>query len=102
RADNKGAFSYSGAVEKDDGKWNSVQVETSLSDMKTGQKSFVSNIGFTQKVTNKLAGEFQRNIDVKVQRQGLTLVDWSSESVTCKGNPTNVLTGLCQTATFNM
>ncbi|CAF4909766.1 unnamed protein product, partial [Rotaria socialis] len=25
RADNKGAFSYSGAVEKDDGKWNSVQ-----------------------------------------------------------------------------
>ncbi|CAF1034217.1 unnamed protein product [Rotaria magnacalcarata] len=102
RADNKGAFSYSGAVEKDDGKWNSFQLETALLDMKTGQKSLVSNIGFTQKVTNKLAGEFQRKIDVKVQRQGLTFVDWSSESVTCKGNPTNVLTGLCQTATFTM
>lgn len=29
-------------------------------------------------------------------------MDWSSEAVNCKDNPTNVLSGMCQTATFNM
>ena len=30
------------------------------------------------------------------------MIDWSSESVSCKDNPSNVLSGICQTATFTM
>ena len=30
------------------------------------------------------------------------MIDWTSESVSCKDNPSNVLTGICQTATFTL
>ncbi|CAF1692008.1 unnamed protein product, partial [Adineta ricciae] len=36
RPDNKASFSYSGSVDKEDGKWNNVQVKSSVSDKKTG------------------------------------------------------------------
>ncbi|CAF3221829.1 unnamed protein product [Rotaria sp. Silwood2] len=101
RSDNKGSFSYSGSVEKDDGRWNNIQVKTSSTDMKTGQKSLATNVRLNQKITDKLSGQFQRTIGVTLEKQGLTLVDWSSEAVSCKGNPSNVLSGICETATFN-
>ncbi|CAF1402787.1 unnamed protein product, partial [Rotaria sordida] len=100
RSDNKGSFSYSGSVEKDDGRWNNIQVQTSSTDMKTGQKSLATNMRLNQKITDKLSGQFQRKIDVSLEKQGLTLIDWSSEAVNCKDNPTNVLSGICETATF--
>ncbi|CAF1498906.1 unnamed protein product [Rotaria sp. Silwood1] len=100
RSDNKGSFSYSGSVEKDDGRWNNIQVQTSATDMKTGQKSLASNVRLNQKITDKLSGQFQRKIGVTLERQGVTLVDWSSDAVSCPGNPSNVLSGICETATF--
>ncbi len=30
------------------------------------------------------------------------MIDWSSDSMNCKTNPSNVLTGICQTSTFNV
>ena len=102
RSDNKRSLSYSGSVEKDDGKWNNIQVQTLLTDRKTGQKSLATNVRLNQRITNKLTGQFQRNIDVKLEKQGITLVDWSSEAVNCKDNPTNVLNGICQTSTFSL
>jgi hypothetical protein len=70
RADNKGSFSYSGSVEKEDGKWNNVQVKSSSTDMKTGQKSLATDIKLNQKITNKLSGQFQRKIDINLERKG--------------------------------
>ena len=100
RSDNKGSFSYSGSVEKEDGRWNNIQVQTSSTDMKTGQKLLASNVRLNQKITDKLSGQFQRKIGVTLEKQGATLVDWSSDAVSCKGNPSNVLSGICETATF--
>jgi hypothetical protein len=33
---------------------------------------------------------------------GQTVIDWSSESDSCKDNPSNVLTGICQTSKFTL
>lgn len=70
RSDNKGSFSYSGAVDKEDGKWNNIQFQTAVSDMKTGQKAYATNVRLNQKITDKLTGRFQRKIDVSLEKQG--------------------------------
>ena len=72
RSDNKGSFSYSGSVDKEDGNWNNVQVRSSLSDRKTGQKLLATDVRLNQKITNKLSGQFQRKIDVNLERSGKT------------------------------
>ncbi len=70
QSNNKGSFSYSGSVEKKDGQWNNVQVKSVVADPQTGQKLLATDIRLNQKITNKLSGEFQRKIEVNVQRQG--------------------------------
>jgi hypothetical protein len=70
RSDSKGAFSYAGSVDKDDGKWNNIQVQSSLVNPKTGEKSYASNIQLNQKVIDKRTGNFQRKIDINVQGKG--------------------------------
>jgi len=70
RSDNKGSFSYSGSVDKEDGKWNNVQVRSSLSDKKTGQKLLATDVHLNQKITNKLSGQFQRQIGFNLERSG--------------------------------
>jgi len=70
QSNNKGSFTYSGSVEKEDGKWNNVQVKSSVSDPQTGQNLLSTDIRLNQKITNKLSGQFQRKIDVHLQRQG--------------------------------
>ena len=102
RSDNKGSFSYTGAVDKEDGKWNNIQFQTATTDRATGQKGYASNIRMNQKVTDKLAGQVQRTIAVSIEKQGYPVIDWSSQSVNCKANPSNVLLGLCKTATFTL
>ncbi|UJR31139.1 hypothetical protein I4U23_018646 [Adineta vaga] len=102
RSDHKGSFSYSGSVEKEDGKWNDVQVKSTVTDKKTGQKLLAGDIHLNQKITNKLSGQYQRKIDVNLERAGHTVLDWSSEAVSCKDNPSNVLNGICQTGTFTL
>jgi hypothetical protein len=69
QSNNRGSFSYSGSVEKEDGKWNDVQVRSSLTD-KNGQKSLATDIRLNQKITNKLSGQFQRKIDINLQQKG--------------------------------
>ncbi|UJR15532.1 hypothetical protein I4U23_002471 [Adineta vaga] len=101
RANNRGSFSYSGSVEKEDGKWNNVQLQSTLVD-KNGQKSLASNIRMNQQVLNKLTGQSQRKIDVTYERKGQSVITWSSESKSCANNPSNVLYGICQTTTFNV
>jgi len=70
QSNTKGSFSYSGSVEKEDGKWNNVQLKSSLTDPQTGQKLLATDINLNQKITNKLTGQFQRKLDVNIQRQG--------------------------------
>jgi hypothetical protein len=72
RSDNRGAFSYSGSVDKEDGKWNDVQLKSSLTDMKTGQKSLASNVVLHQKITDKLSGKFERKISLNLEHKGKT------------------------------
>ncbi|CAF0741101.1 unnamed protein product [Adineta steineri] len=103
QADNKRSFNYAGSVEKEDGKWNNIQLQSSIADKKTGQKVLASDINFNQKITNKLSGQFQRKINVNIQRSGLTVIDWASDAVSCKdANPSNVLTGICETGKFTL
>ncbi|CAF0940658.1 unnamed protein product [Rotaria sordida] len=102
QSDKRGSFSYSGSVEKEDGRWNDVQMQTSLTDMKTGEKSLATNVRLNQKITDKLSGKFQRNMNINLERKGNPVIVWSSESVSCPNNPSNVVYGVCQTATFNM
>jgi hypothetical protein len=102
RADDKGSFSYSGSVEKENGQWNNVQLKSSLTDKKTGQKSVATDIRLNQKIADKLTGKFQRKIDVNLENKGQSLINWSSDSTNCATNPSNVLTGICQTTTFNI
>ncbi|CAF1233028.1 unnamed protein product [Adineta steineri] len=101
RANNRGALSYSGTVEKEDGKWNTVQLQSSLSD-KTGQKLIGSDIRMNSKIINKLSGQYQRKIVFNYERKGQSIIAWSSESNSCPNNPSNVLYGICQTTTFNI
>lgn len=70
RADNKGSYSYAGSIGKEDGRWNNLQMQSTLYDMKTGQKSFASSMRFNQKITNKLTGEFQRKVDATLEGSG--------------------------------
>ena len=98
----KGSFSYSGSVEKENGQWNSLQVKSSLTDSQTGQPLVATDVRFNQNAANKLSGDVQRKIDVQFQRQGRTVIDWSSQSNKCKDNPANVLNGICQTTTFTL
>ncbi len=99
---NRGAFSYSGSVVKEDGKWNNVQLRSSLIDKKTGQKSLATDISLNQKLTNKLTGQFQQDIKVNLEYKGQSVINWSSDSASCPNNPSNVLYGMCQTTTFNI
>ncbi|CAM4792685.1 unnamed protein product [Rotaria magnacalcarata] len=98
----RGAFNLSSSIEKDDGKWNDVQIQTTSNDMKTGQKSCVADIRFNQKITDKRSGQFQRKFNVNVERQGLPAIIWSSDSFSCSNNPSYVIYGVCQTTTFNI
>ncbi|CAF5214098.1 unnamed protein product, partial [Rotaria magnacalcarata] len=98
----RGAFNFSSSIEKDDGKWNDVQIQTTSNDMKTGQKSCVADIRFNQKITDKRSGQFQRKYNVNVERQGLPAIIWSSDSFSCSNNPSYVIYGVCQTTTFNI
>ncbi|CAF3434120.1 unnamed protein product [Rotaria socialis] len=98
----RGAFNYLSSIEKEDGKWNDIQIQTSLNDMKTGQKSGATDIRFNQKITDKRSGQFQRKFNVNVERQGLPAIVWSSDSFSCSNNPSYVIYGVCQTATFNI
>jgi uncharacterized protein (DUF2249 family) len=102
QSNNKGSISYSGAIEKENGQWNNFQVKSSIADLQTGQSLLATDIHLNQKIKNKLTGEFQRKIDVNFVRQGNTVIDWSSDSVNCKDNPSNVLNGICQTSTFTL
>ena len=102
QATNKGAFKYSGAIEKEDGQWNKLEVKSALSDSQTGQKMLGTDINVNQKIKNKLTGEFERKITMNYERQGNTILDWSSDSVNCKNNPSNVLSGICQTSKFSL
>ncbi|CAF4585559.1 unnamed protein product, partial [Rotaria socialis] len=98
----RGAFNFSSSVDKEDGKWNDVQIQTSLNDMKTGQKSGATDIRFNQKITDKRSGQFQRKFNVNVERKGLPVIVWSSDSFSCSNNPSYVIYGVCQTTTFNI
>ena len=69
RANNRRAFSYTGAVDKEDGKWNNLNLQSTLVD-KNGQKAVDSNIRMKQQVLNKLTGQYQRKIDVNLERKG--------------------------------
>jgi hypothetical protein len=70
RSDNRGSFSYSGSAEKEDGKWNDIDLKTSMTDMKTGQKALATSIHLNNKITNKLSGQFKRKIDVNLEHKG--------------------------------
>ncbi|CAF4922128.1 unnamed protein product, partial [Rotaria socialis] len=87
----RGAFNYLSSIEKEDGKWNDIQIQTSLNDMKTGQKSGATDIRFNQKITDKRSGQFQRKFNVNVERQGLPAIVWSSDSFSCSNNPSYVI-----------
>ena len=91
----RGAFNYSSSIEKEDGKWNDIQIQTSLNDMKTGQKSGATDIRFNQKITDKRSGQFQRKFNVNVERQCLPAIVWSSDSFSCSNNPSYVIYGVC-------
>jgi len=99
---NQGSFSYSGSAEKEDGKWNNVQLKSSVTDRKTGQKSLATDIRLNQKITNKLTGQFQRKIDLNLEHKSQSIINWSSDSNSCPNNPSNVVYGICQTTTFNI
>ncbi|CAF0806671.1 unnamed protein product [Adineta ricciae] len=101
RANNRRSFSYTGAVDKEDGRWNNLNLQSTLVD-KNGQKAVDSNIRMKQQVLNKLTGQYQRKIDVNLERKGQPVITWSSESNSCANNPSNVLYGVCQTTTFNI
>ncbi len=102
QSNNKGSFSYSGSVEKEDGKWNNVQLKSSITDPQTGQKLLATDVNLNEKITDKLTGKSQRKINVTLERQGNTVIDWTSNSVNCEDNPSNVLHGICQTSKFNL
>ena len=70
RSDRKGAYSYTGSVEKENGRWNKVQARSSLTDPKTGQKSIDVDLGLNQNVNDRRTGDVQRTINVKVDRKG--------------------------------
>ena len=99
---NRGGFKYSGSVEKENGKWNNVQLQSSLNDRKTGQKTFGTDINLTQKLGNKLTGQFTRDIKVNLEHKGQSVINWSSDSSSCPNNPSNVIYGICQTTSFNL
>ena len=99
---NRGAFSYSGSVVKEDGKWNTVQLKSSLNDKRTGQKALATDISLVQKISNKLTGQFQRDIKVNLEHKGQSVINWSSDSASCANNPSNVLQGICQATTFTV
>jgi hypothetical protein len=101
QSDNRGSFSYSGSVEKEDGKWNNVELKSSLTDKKTGQKS-LADISLNQQITNKLTGQFQRKIKLNFEHKGQSLINWSSNSASCPNNPSDILYGICQTTKFNI
>lgn len=69
RANNRRSFSYTGAVDKEDGKWNNLNLQGALVD-KNGQKAVDTNIRMKQQVLNKLTGQYQRKIDVNLERKG--------------------------------
>ena len=100
RNDNKGSFNYAGSVEKEDGKWNTVELRGSIKSPRTGEKIAGGDIRVNQKVTNRRLGAAQRTIGVVLESRGRTLLDWSSEASPCQNRPTDVLHGICQTATF--
>ena len=79
RADNKGSFTYAGAIEKEDGQWSNLQAKSSLVDPKTGQKAFASDITLNQKVTDKRSGDVQRKIEVNLEHKGKALRRCSSK-----------------------
>jgi len=102
QSNNRGAFSYSGSVEKEDGKWNNIELKSSLTDKKTGQKSLATDISLNQQITNKLTGQYQRKIKLNFEQKGQSIINWSSDSTSCPNNPSNVIYGICQTTTFNI
>lgn len=102
RSDNKGAFSYSGAIDKDNGKWKSVRAKSSLSEPKSGQQTIATDFNFAQKLVDRRVGNVQRTITLNVERRGQTVFDWSSQANPCANAGQNVLHGICQKATFNV
>lgn len=64
------AFSYSCSLDKEDGKWNDFQLQTSLTDVKSGRKAFSTDARFNQKITDKRSGQFQRKINVNAESFG--------------------------------
>lgn len=102
QASNKGAFRYAGSIEKEDGRLNKLEVKSALTDSQTGQKMLGTDINIDQKIKNKLTGELERKITFNYERQGNTILDWSSDAVSCKGNPSNVLSGICQNGKFSL
>lgn len=102
QSDNRGAFNYSGSVEKEDGKWNNVHIKSSVTDRKTGQKSLGTDISMKQSIKDKRSGAFHRKVTASFEQKGQTLINWSSDSNSCQNNPSNVIYGVCQTTTFNV
>ena len=102
QASNRGGFRYSGAIEKENGQWNKLDVNSAMSDSQTGQKMLGTDINIDQKIKNKLTGEFERKITFNYERQGNTILDWSSSSVNCKIIPSNVLNGICQNSEYTL
>ena len=99
---NRAAFTYSGSVEKEDGRWNKVQIQSSANDRRTGQKSFATDINLNQRISNKLTGQFQRDIKVNLEHKGQPMINWASNSASCADNPSNVVQGICQNTNFNI
>ena len=122
RADKKGAYTYSGHIDKENGKWKTVQAKSSLSDPKTGQPSLATDLSFVQAAGDRRSGNVKRTIKLNVERKGKikqisrkiqhfdlffinlgqTTFDWSSEANPCGNQAGNVLHGICQKATFNV
>lgn len=98
---NRAGFAYSGSVDKEDGRWNKVQIQGSATDRR-GQKSFGTDVNLNQRISNKLSGQFQRDIKFILDHKGQQMINWASNSASCTENPSNVLHGVCQNANFNI
>ena len=74
RSDNRGVFLYSGSATKQNGKWNDLRLVSSLSEMKTGQKSLETEMRLKQKITDKRLGQFHRKIEINLKKKGNDIV----------------------------
>lgn len=63
----QGSFRYSGAVDKQDGKWNAIQLDGSATDPRTGKKALATKLNMVNKADRR-SGSEQRTLDFSYER----------------------------------